>query len=143
MQKKLLIIGIIVLLICIGLGGCDSATDKNLENRTGMPFLPPDFRVSGLSVESDCGTVVGDVGTAYVNFTVTNHGGAGSAVVHIQVYQGILNFQNCGNGRIYNQTRISYVSIGNDESRDIVGIFPGIDCHNGSNCFGYNYWINT
>jgi hypothetical protein len=141
MQKQLVILGIIFLFVCVGLAGCDSATDKNLENRTGMPFTPPDFRVSGLTVEDDCGTISGDEGTAWVNFTVTNHGRAGSAIVYIQVYQGILNYQNCGNGHTYNQTHVSYVSLGNDESKDIVGIFSGIDCHNGSNCFGYNYWI--
>ncbi len=143
MKKQIIIIGIIAILVCVGLSGCNSEQEKDLEyNRTGMPFLPPDFRVSGLTVIDNCESTYPQVGTAWVNFTVTNHGSAGYANVHCQVYQGILNFQLCGNGTIYNQTRITQIELGNEESKDVSFVFPGIDCTNGTGCYGYNYWID-
>lgn len=144
MRKQLLIIGIIVILISVGLSGCNSEQEKDLEfNRTGVPFLPPDFRVSGLTLMDNCESTYPQLGTAWVNFTVTNHGSEGTAVIHCQVYQGILNYQLCGNGTIYNQTRSTRITIKNEESKDVSFTFSGINCENGTNCWGYNYWIDS
>ncbi|HWR27522.1 MAG TPA: hypothetical protein VN377_03685 [Candidatus Thermoplasmatota archaeon] len=143
MKKQFVIIGVIAILVCVGLSGCNSETEKDLENnRTGMPFLPPDFRVSGLTVMDDCERVYPDLGTAYVNFTVTNHGSPGARYAFCRVYQGIENFQLCGNGIIYNNTRSSYLQLENEESKQVSFVFPGIDCTNGTGCWGYEYWIS-
>jgi hypothetical protein len=143
MKKQLIIVGIIVILVCVGLSGCNSETEKNLENnRTGTPFLPTDFRVSGLTIMDDCQSAYPQSATAYVNFTVSNHGSPGMRYVFCRVYQGILNFQLCGNGTIYNTTRTSTVQLENEESKQLSFVFPGIDCTNGTGCWGYEYWIS-
>jgi hypothetical protein len=143
MKKQLIILGIIAILICVGLSGCNSETEKNLENnRTGTPFLPPDFRVSGLTLIDDCESTYPQLGTAYVNFTVTNHGKLGMRYAFCKVYQGIENYQLCGNGTIYNQTKVSQISLDYEESKQLSFVFPGIDCTNGSYCWGYEYWIS-
>ncbi len=143
MKKQLIILGILAIFVCVGLSGCNSETEKDLENnRTGMPFLPTDFRVSGLTLMDDCTSAYPQLGTAWVNFTVTNHGSPGLRYVFCRVYQGIENYQLCGNGTIYNQTRTSTVQLENEESRQLSFVFPGIDSTNGTNCWGYQYWIS-
>lgn len=138
MKKQLVLLGIIFLFVCIGLSGCDDSVE---ENRTGIPTLDPNFLISGLTILDNCESVYPELGTVWVNYTVTNFGGEGSTYVNAQVYQGILNFQLCGNGTIYNQTRMTWITLNQGESIDVSFVFPGIDCTNGTACYGYNYWI--
>jgi hypothetical protein len=143
MKKQFILIGILAIFVCVGLSGCNSETEKDLENnRTGMPFLPTDLRVSGLTVMDDCTSAYPQLGTAWVNFTVTNHGRLGMRYVFCRVYQGLENYQLCGNGTIYNQTRTSTVQLDNEESKQLSFVFPGIDSTSGTGCWGYVYWIS-
>jgi len=81
-------------------------------------------------------------GTVWVNYTVTNYGDRGRVVVWAKVYQGIENYQYCGNGTIYNESQWQEYELNNDESAHVSFIFTGINCATGTGCYGCEYWID-
>ena len=95
MKKQLVIIGIIALLVCVGLSGCNENT--NNEEETEAP--KGNFIVSPVW-EDNFPTVSegGYSGTVWVNVTVTNIGGDGWGTIYTEVYQGIGDYAACGEG---------------------------------------------
>jgi hypothetical protein len=98
----------------------------------------PNFYMSNPLVEDNCSAILGN-GTVWVNFTIQNIGGSGSKVVYARIYQGIENFQYCPG--IFDETKMKTISLNNGQITNVSFVFIGIDCRNGSGCYGSNYWI--
>ena len=144
MKKQLIILGIIAIFVCVGLSGCNSETEKNLEyNRTGIPLLPSNF-VMGFCLASDnfLTAVNQSNGTVWVNFSFQNLGSRDQVWANAQVYQGVGNYSFCGNGTIYNQTQRHVYTLENNEAVFVSFVFTGVNCASGSGCYGSRYWID-
>ena len=139
MKKQLLIIGIFCIFICVGLSGCNEEDTSRLEPSN---TLDPNFYMSNGGYEDNCESVFPGNGTVWINFTITNAGGAGMVKAYAKVYQGIENYEFCGNGTIYNQTQQQGIYLSNEQSEDVSFVFTGINCATGTGCYGNNYWMD-
>jgi len=135
MKKQLVIIGIVLLFVCVGLSGC------SLQENDKLDLSDPNFKITSFTADDNCAAHP-QLGTVWVNFTITNDGGEGyGAEYYVRLYQGIEGFKFCGNGHVYNETIPTFVVMGHHESKEYGVIFTGIDCTNGTDCFGYKEWF--
>ena len=141
MKKQIVILGIALLFVCVGLSGCEG----NEKDREGIPFMESDYRIITLMKMDSCGSVDPQAppGIAWINFTVTNYGGRGNAWVYARVYQGIGDYEMCGNGTIYNQTQNEIISLDQYETLQMSFAFTGVDCTQGIGCYGVEHWISN
>jgi len=139
MKKKLVMIGITLVLIIIGFSGCE----EQEENREGIPVMEPNYHIYALTYIDSCSSVDPQAppGTVWVNYSVTNYGGRRNAVAYAQVYQGIGEYEWCGNGTIYNQTKSQFIKLDQNGNIALSFVFTGVDCTQGSNCYGVKSWI--
>ena len=140
MKKQIVILGIALLFVCVGLSGCED----NKKNREGIPFIESDYRISNLIKMDSCGSVDPHTppGIAWINCTVTNYGGRGSTWVYARVYQGIGDYEMCGNGTIYNQTQSEMINLDQYGTLQMSFAFTGVDCTQGTGCYGVECWIH-
>ena len=80
-------------------------------------------------------------GTVWVNYTATNYGGRGTGFAKAQIYQGIEEYQWCGNGTIYNQTQQKFITLEQNAVITLSFVFTGVDCTQGIGCYGHKVWF--
>lgn len=104
MNKKLLILGIAVLLLAVGLSGCTESPSE--------VFNPPQVEVTSRTTRTG---YEGLDYVVYVDCTVKNYGGSGRATVYAEVTQGSSYWQ-----------KEQQIYINDGESRDLSFTFKEI-----------------
>ena len=135
MKKQIVIIGIVTLLVIVGLSGCNKKQEQK------PVVYSPSFGFLDTIIQDTCESTYPGNGTVWVNISVHNYGFGGTKNVYCRVYQGIENFQLCGNGHIYNQTIKKEVYLKGDETKRVSFVFTDINCENGTGCYGHDNWI--
>jgi len=137
MKKTILIIGIILLLLAVVFSGCD-------DRSYGTPVIDSGYHIYALTYEDTCSSVDPQAlpGTVWVNYSVTNYGWRENVTASAQVYQGIGTHEMCGNGTIYNQTQSKLIDLNQTGDIALSFVFTGLDCTQGSNCYGVKTWID-
>jgi hypothetical protein len=140
-MKKLMLVMICILLVGIDLlSGCE----EQEEHREGLPTMQEsDFQISNVYKMDSCASIGPQEppGTVWVNYTVTNYGRRSNLWCYAQVYQGINEYDFCGNGTIYNQTKSQFITLPNNGFITLSFVFTGVDCTQGRNCYGIKVWF--
>jgi len=139
MKKQLVIIGIACIFVCVGLSGCNEEDTSRLGPSNTQE---PNFYMSNGGNEDNCSSTFRGNGKVWINYTITNTGAAGEVKAYAQVYQGIENYQFCGNGTIYNQTQQQNIYLSHQESRNVTFLFTGVNCATGTSCYGNRVWMD-